>query len=112
MSYTNHVGSLAEKLQFEFQGQQDEHVYAPLHARIFDHEAFYESHRNHAAVAVSKARENDSRRKIWSDQNLMGLAYRGYMDGKYSEADFRKLLNVYSDHVETILEEERSLIVD
>jgi hypothetical protein len=77
----------------------------PLRVRIpvFNHEAFYEHHRNETAKAMLRA-TSDMSDTIWAHKQLMKQAYASYLGGEMSENDFKRYMESISKHIESLAE--------
>ena len=100
----------ADKIMWDTRVERANSPTPPLPTRIkpFNHEAFYESHRNTIAVMRGKAHNNETIRKLWSCSTLLRSYYDMYREGRMSEIDLRGVCEITTRTAETFLERENA----
>lgn len=77
---------------------------------VFNHESFYESHRNQIAIMAGKAYENITKSKIMSEQTALRNVYNQYLQGLRSEKNLKEYAGEALGIVKSLLESDLALV--
>ena len=74
----------------------------------FNHEAFYESHRNQLAIMAGKAYKSETKSKLMDISHGMRSCYSQYSLGKVSEETFKQYAESALNLAKVMLEDDRN----